>query len=134
MYLSGRDVGRESNDITCSDDYKLEAHVRRSLLNANAVAELRNLKANSSCFILVEAFTKDGFSIGKQTNRFSTLAEPKSSWWRVKIRQSNVDNTLGYNANITPSLCEFSRIFPQVDEAIPWQISMIKLTFLEVTQ
>ncbi|KAL3804136.1 hypothetical protein HJC23_013655 [Cyclotella cryptica] len=112
VYLSGHDVPRENNDSMCSEDYKLQDHVRRSLVNTNATTELRNLKANFSYCILVEAFSKDGISLGKQIHPFSTLAEPTNSWLRVKIRQFNIDDTLGYNANNKPSLCAFSKNIP----------------------
>ena len=113
VYLAKARDKTEHNQTACLNiqDYKLHEHVARSHVNNNSTAELTGLMPNSSYCFLVEGFSKDGLSLGKQAAHFTTKSEPTNNWRREIIHQS-MTNSFEVNPDNDSPWCQHSKSQP----------------------
>jgi hypothetical protein len=96
------------DQIICSELFSIHAHVRRSAINANATTELNDLEPQTSYCLRVEAFSKEGLSLGNRLYPFRTKPAPINEWLPVSIHRPTSD---GYVHNSLAS-CQHSTSMP----------------------
>lgn len=113
VYLSKAHDKTQQNQRICWNirDYMLHEHVTRSAVNGNSTAELKGLTPNSSYCLLVEGFSKEGLSLGRQVAHFTTKSEPTNNWRQERVQQS-MAKSLEVNPDNDSSWCQQSKSLP----------------------
>ena len=99
--------------ISCEQDFELHHHIQRSIdINENATTTVEGLEAHTPYCISIEAFSKEGLSLGKQILPFITAPAPINEWLPITIRE-NVPNSISEEkVNEDISWCEHSSTRP----------------------
>ena len=105
VQLSTANINAEDNGVhTCTDNYKVHAHVQRSIVDANSTTEVTGLQPDTSYCFLVEAFSKEGLNVGRQVSPFTTKPAPTNDWLRVNIHQL-IEDHLPHDQNNSSLWC-----------------------------